>query len=86
MKTDRFRLRRLRLKRRRLCVRCASEKPRAGHKTCAACAVVCSIKDGERRARKRVDLAVKKAALVYRLTLIEEARAAVARQIESISA
>lgn len=86
MKTDRFRRRRLRLVRRHLCTRCAVEKARKGHKTCTACCVVMAIKDKDRRARQRVDLGVKKAALVYRLSLIEEAKSAITRELESLSA
>lgn len=37
MKFDRFRRRRAKLARRRLCIRCGTERPASGHKCCTAC-------------------------------------------------
>lgn len=81
MKYDRFKRRRLRLLRRRLCTRCGTDKPKPGHKLCPACLAVLSLK---RTPTPQEIAAEKRQRLLARLDLIEHARVAVLGELDRV--
>ncbi len=83
-RTEYFRRRRLRLRRRHLCTRCGTDRPAEGKKLCPACLGVnvakkCAhVSPGKAREEKRKRL-------LARLDLIEAGRLAVLNELDALA-
>ncbi len=82
----RFARRRYRLRRRHLCTRCGTDKPKTGRTLCAGCLAVKAVKrtpepaDAELKAQE-----ANRKRLLHRLDLIDEARRAVQEELDRVA-
>lgn len=82
MKLDRFRRRRLVLRRRHRCIRCGTAAPEPGRKCCAACVEV----EAEKNRQRRAETARAAKLEAARLDRLRRRRAALERVLGEIDA
>lgn len=86
MRADRFKLRYVDRRRRRICVKCGEAPARPRKCSCVGCAVVQSVKDRQRReGSRKINLAIHRAAILRRLEILDAEAKRLAGELQKIA-